>query len=88
MNACIGLFILWWGWIGFNAGSTYGITAGKWAYSARAGVNTVLATMGAGAFSILYSTVMNRGQVEVFDVISGILASLGNFKEMLLFQLK
>ena len=87
MSACIGLFILWWGWIGFNAGSTYGLTAGKWANSARAGVNTVLASMGAGAFSILYSIFMKRGQVDVFEVISGILASLGNIKEMLLFQL-
>lgn len=82
MSACIGLFILWWGWIGFNTGSTYGLTAGKWSYSARAGVNTVLASMGAGAFSILYSIFRNRGQVDVFDVISGILASLGNFKEI------
>ncbi len=29
INACIGLFILWWGWIGFNAGSTYGLTQGR-----------------------------------------------------------
>ena len=23
-NACIGLFVLWWGWLAFNAGSTFG----------------------------------------------------------------
>ena len=24
-NACIGLFMLWWGWFAFNAGSTFGM---------------------------------------------------------------
>ncbi len=23
-NACVGLFMLWWGWLAFNAGSTFG----------------------------------------------------------------
>lgn len=78
MSACMGMFILWWGWIGFNAGSSFGVTGGKWQYSARAGVGTTLATMGAGVFSILYSMWKNKGKVDVFEVISGILASLGN----------
>lgn len=77
MSACMGLFILWWGWIGFNAGSSYGITGGKWDYAARAGVGTTVATMAAGVFSILYSMYKNKGKVDVFEVISGILASLG-----------
>ena len=25
-NAVIGLFMLWWGWLAFNAGSTFGIS--------------------------------------------------------------
>ena len=25
-NACVGLFMLWWGWFAFNAGSTFGMT--------------------------------------------------------------
>ncbi|KAJ8029858.1 Ammonium transporter 2 [Holothuria leucospilota] len=29
-NAIFGLFMLWWGWLGFNCGSTYGITEKKW----------------------------------------------------------
>lgn len=78
MSACMGLFILWWGWIGFNAGSSYGITGGKWEIAAKAGVGTTLATMGAGAFSILFSMWKNKGKkVDVFEVVSGILASLG-----------
>ena len=30
-NALIGLYMLWWGWLAFNAGSTFGITNNKWA---------------------------------------------------------
>jgi ammonia channel protein AmtB len=26
VNACMGLFVLWWGWLAFNSGSTYGIS--------------------------------------------------------------
>lgn len=77
LGACLGLFVVWWGWIGFNAGSSYGVTGGKWQYAARAGVGTTIATMSGGAFSILYSMWKNKGKVDVFEVISGILASLG-----------
>ncbi|XP_049271929.1 putative ammonium transporter 3 [Rhipicephalus sanguineus] len=33
-NALLGLFMLWWGWLGFSAGSTMGIVRNKWKYSA------------------------------------------------------
>ncbi len=39
INVCVGLFFLWFGWIAFNSGSTYGLTAGKWEYAARAAGN-------------------------------------------------
>lgn len=41
VNACMGLFVLFWGWLAFNAGSTYGLSGGSWEYSAKAGVMTV-----------------------------------------------
>lgn len=25
VNAVLGLFVLWWGWLAFNSGSTYGV---------------------------------------------------------------
>ena len=30
-----GTFLLWWGWFGINAGSVWGITAGRWRLGAR-----------------------------------------------------
>lgn len=81
MSACMGCFILWWGWIGFNAGSSFGVANGKWEIAARAGVGTTLATMGAGVFSVLFSMWKHKGKVDVFEVISGILASLGKLKD-------
>lgn len=35
VNACMGLFVLWWGWLAFNSGSTYGVSGKKWGYAAR-----------------------------------------------------
>ena len=34
-NALVGMFMLWWGWLGFNCGSTLGVTGHLWKLSAR-----------------------------------------------------
>ncbi len=34
-NAILGMFMLWWGWLGFNCGSTFGISGHKWILAAR-----------------------------------------------------
>lgn len=76
MNALVGLFILWWGWFAFNAGCSYGLTDGKWHYAVRGGVGTAVATWGAGFASIIFSMSRNKGKVDVFEVISGIISAL------------
>ncbi|KAL7044742.1 hypothetical protein ACKWTF_002036 [Chironomus riparius] len=76
VNACMGLFVLWWGWLAFNSGSTYGISGSKWIYSARAAVMTMLASFGGGFWSVMYSMIRNDGKVDILDLINGILASL------------
>lgn len=79
--ACIGLFILWWGWIAFNAGSSYGMTEGKFLSAARGGAGTFLATVSAGCTSFLISLVRNHGKVNVSEVLFGIMSSLGEMKD-------
>lgn len=34
-NVLLGVFMLWWGWLGFNCGSTFGITGNKWKLASR-----------------------------------------------------
>lgn len=41
-NAMLGTFMLWWGWLGFNCGSTFGITGGKWKLASRSVTYTSL----------------------------------------------
>ena len=54
VNALLGCFMLWWGWLGFNCGSTQGITEYKWIYAGKAAVTTVISSVGGGIFGILY----------------------------------
>ncbi|GAB0090904.1 Ammonium transporter [Sergentomyia squamirostris] len=76
VNLCIGLFMLWWGWLAFNSGSTYGVSGAKWQYGARAAVMTIMGSLGGGVSSILYTMLRNEGRLEIVDVIVGILGSL------------
>jgi Amt family ammonium transporter len=72
-----GLFMLWWGWIGFNCGSTFGIANDKWLVAARAGVNTINASSAGGLFAMIYTKVRSRGKyVHPGDVVNGILGAL------------
>ncbi|XP_055839160.1 putative ammonium transporter 2 isoform X2 [Episyrphus balteatus] len=76
VNACMGLFVLWWGWLAFNSGSTYGVSGAKWQYAARAAVMTMLGSFGGGVSSLGYSLWRNEGRLDIIDLINGILGSL------------
>ncbi|CAG9861389.1 unnamed protein product [Phyllotreta striolata] len=76
VNAVMGLFVLWWGWLAFNSGSTYGLSGAKWEYAARAAVMTMISTFGGGTVSILFTMIKLKGKIDTIDIINGILGSL------------
>jgi Amt family ammonium transporter len=69
--AALGVFILWLGWFGFNAGST---TAGTTAI-AKIAMNT-FAAAGAGAVTAMATTWLDRGKPDPIMTLNGVLAGL------------
>ncbi|XP_004933343.1 putative ammonium transporter 2 [Bombyx mori] len=76
VNAAMGTFVLWWGWLAFNSGSTYGVSGAKWQYAARAAVMTMMGSFGGGCFGLLFTLIKNKGKAEVMELINSILGSL------------
>ena len=70
-QAALGVFILWFGWFGFNAGST---TAGITDIALIA-INTLLAA-GAGSTAAMLLTWMQRSKPDAPMTINGVLAGL------------
>ena len=76
INCCMGLFVLWWGWLAFNSGSTYGISGSKWEFAAKAAVNTMLSSFSGGLFGLIYSLAFQNGNIDILHLINGVLGSL------------
>nr|XP_053627950.1 putative ammonium transporter 3 [Cherax quadricarinatus] len=74
-NALLGMFMLWWGWLGFNCGSTFGITGDKWKYAARTAVVTIQSSIGGGLAGMSLTWYKNH-RLEVADVVNSILGAL------------
>ncbi len=71
--ASLGVFILWFGWFGFNAGSTLGVTDGS--IIARVAINTNLAAALGGIAAM--ATVWKRfGKPDLSMAMNGALAGL------------
>lgn len=80
--ACLGVFILWMGWFGFNAGSTTGVTGGGNAPLGGAGkafaliaVNTNLAAA-AGSVVAMFASWKSAGKPDIGMTLNGALAGL------------
>ncbi len=72
--AAIGGFVLWFGWFGFNPGSTLG-AVGNWELIGSVVLNTFLASAAGGASTMIY-TYFAHGKIDITMVINGILAGL------------
>uniref|UniRef100_A0A1I8I3N9 Ammonium_transp domain-containing protein n=1 Tax=Macrostomum lignano TaxID=282301 RepID=A0A1I8I3N9_9PLAT len=75
-NVMLGLFMLWWGWLGFNCGSTFGIRGGKWKLAARSAVTTIMASVGGGLSSLGLTFAICRGKYDIADIVNGVLGGL------------
>jgi ammonium transporter, Amt family len=72
--ASVGAFILWFGWFGFNPGSTLA-AVGKWELIGKVATNTFLASAAGGCATMLY-TVLRYKKIDITMVINGVLAGL------------
>ena len=72
--AAVGAFILWFGWFGFNPGSTLG-AVGNWELIGQVATNTFLASAAGGISTMVY-THFRYGQIDITMTINGILAGL------------
>lgn len=70
--AAVGTFVLWFGWFGFNAGSTLNATDTRVATIA---MNTLLASVAGGGAAMLYS-LWKTDKADIGATINGVLAGL------------
>jgi len=73
--ACLGMFILWFGWYGFNPGSTLALSGGFADVAARVAVTTTLAAC-AGAVTGNFGSKLLTGKYDMGFVVNGALAGL------------
>ena len=73
--AALGMFILWFGWYGFNPGSTLGLTGGLATEAAWVAINTTLSA-GAGAVVAVGIAKLRYGKADLGLTINGALAGL------------
>lgn len=73
--AALGMFILFFGWFGFNPGSTLALSGGAYALAAKVAVNTTLAAAAGGVTAVILSQILT-GRYDPGLTINGILAGL------------
>jgi Amt family ammonium transporter len=73
--AVLGMFILWFGWYGFNPGSTLGLSGGLAEIAARVAVTTTLAA-GAGGATAAFASKALTGKYDMGFVVNGVLGGL------------
>eukprot|EP01064_Diplonema_japonicum_P023254 TRINITY_DN33697_c0_g1_i1.p1 TRINITY_DN33697_c0_g1~~TRINITY_DN33697_c0_g1_i1.p1 ORF type:complete len:515 (+),score=167.58 TRINITY_DN33697_c0_g1_i1:81-1625(+) len=77
----LGVFILWFGWYGFNCGSTLGITGGSGAVAAKVSATTTLGAATGGIGALLFNRILvafkkREGAWDILTLLNGILAGL------------
>ncbi|XP_069136680.1 putative ammonium transporter 3 [Argopecten irradians] len=76
VSALVGMFMLWWGWLAFNCGSTFGISGGKWQLASKSAVTTLIGSMGGGAMGVVISYIINNRKYNVDYLVNSVLCAL------------
>jgi Amt family ammonium transporter len=71
----LGVFILWFGWFGFNGGSTFGITGENTALVGHVFATTNIAAASGGLAALTYTWVKDR-HASIGATLNGVLAGL------------
>jgi Amt family ammonium transporter len=71
----LGMFVLWFGWYGFNPGSTLGLSGGLAELAAKVAVTTTLAACAGGVTAVLISK-LRSGVFDMGLTVNGILGGL------------
>ncbi len=75
-NCLMGLFMLWWAFLSFNAGGTFGISEHRWNYASRATVTTITSSFGGGVGGIMGCFTIFKGKMRVGYIVNSIYSSL------------
>eukprot|EP00933_Yihiella_yeosuensis_P040653 TRINITY_DN349_c0_g1_i1.p1 TRINITY_DN349_c0_g1~~TRINITY_DN349_c0_g1_i1.p1 ORF type:complete len:529 (+),score=119.48 TRINITY_DN349_c0_g1_i1:68-1654(+) len=73
----LGTFILWFGWYGFNCGSTLGLSAAaQGQMAAHVAMNTTISAATAGLVVFILRMIIQKGKYDIGGFCNGILAGL------------
>ena len=75
-NSIMGLFMLWWGFLAFNSGSTFGVSGRQWMYSAKATVTTMNSSFGGGSVGLAVCYIFFGGKIKVPYICNCVFGSL------------
>ncbi|RUS75855.1 hypothetical protein EGW08_016376 [Elysia chlorotica] len=79
-GALLGLFTLWWGWLAFNCGSTYGISGGKWKMAASMFSSVFVILKQSATYVCVYpcfhSFIFNKRKFYIPWIINSVLGGL------------
>ncbi|CAG0901866.1 unnamed protein product, partial [Darwinula stevensoni] len=86
-NTLVGFYMLIWGYLGMNCGSTFGVRGTKWHHTAKAAATTITAAMVGFSVALVVSYVVTRyrtgkGRYDVVDIVQGTLGAIVSVTEM------